>query len=89
MRIRFFAAAPQLPVAPIKAVQEVEESIHDSASVTSSTYTPTEDDSTSVEDLDFEELLLNDTTPLPEMNLDQADTIKRLLLSPLEPTEEF
>ena len=83
MRIAFFTATT-VPAVTMPAKKIDEESL-DQDSVNSSAYS--EEDSTSLEDASFE--LLDDGTPLPEMNEAQAHILKRLLLSPLEPDTDF
>ena len=93
MRIRFFTPLQQLPQQPAVVLPKRtadEESIReDAASSTNSSSQYSEEDSTSIEDnLSFEQLDESET-PLPEMSLDQAASLKRLLLSPLEPEIDF
>ena len=82
MRIRFFAPV-QLPTeAPVKRVDE--ESINDE-SFLSSDYGA--DSTMSIEEDASFEIFDSDMSVLPEMNDGQANQLKRLLLSPLEPTD--
>ena len=58
------------------------------SALSSSVYS--EDDSTSLSDeLSVEMLAEVDSTPLPEFDESQANILKRLLLSPLEPDMDF
>ena len=92
MRIRFFAPVQQLPqpvVLPVKKAAD-EESIRDEAMSESCSSQYSEQDSTSIEDsLSNIDQFAEDDSPLPEMSLDQAASLKRLLLSPLEPEIDF
>ena len=93
MRIRFFVPTqletPTITVAPTKHVNE--ESMEDSSQQTSSSEA---ENSTTGEDSNLSSnnisLLAEDgIDELPEMDERQADRLKRLLLSPLEPDTEF
>ena len=92
MRIKFFTPVQQLPqpvVALPKQAADEESICKDAASSTNSSSCYSEEDSTSIEDnFSFEQLDTSDIF-LPEMSLDQADSLKRLLLSPLEPEIDF
>ena len=58
------------------------------SALSSSVYS--EDDSTSLSDeLSVEMLAEDESTPLPEFDESQANILKRLLLSPLEPDMDF
>ena len=84
MRIRFFTPIQQLPIATPKHVDE--ESIEE-ASVSSSEMedsTAGEDSNLSLDNIN--DLMMFDDADMPEMD---NNTLKRLLLSPLEPDMDF
>ena len=85
MRIRFFTPVQQLPIATPKHVDEetIEEASASSSEMEDST--AGEDSNLSLEMNDVE-LTMFDSVDMPEMD---NDTLKRLLLSPLEPEMEF
>ena len=91
MRIRFFVPTQQetpIVAAPAKHVNE--ESMEESSQQTSSeaeNSTAGEDSSLSLDSISL--LELEDGIELPEMDERQADRLKRLLLSPLEPDSDF
>ena len=94
MRIRFFAPVTQLPQQPAeplvqKLAKEVDEEMISKDDVTSSMYD--EDESTSLDEdsFDMSNTSAEEKANLPEMSNDQADLLKRLLLSPLEPEYDF
>ena len=83
---------PEAPPAPIKLFKaEPEEQIYKDDKeddVTSSMYE--EEDSTSIDDEDSqEEYSEEQKAALPELSNDQADSLAKLLLSPLEPDVDF
>ena len=91
MRLKFFVAH-QLPTTPVPEVVKAapEEVIaKESEAASSSMYSESNDDSTSLSGDSADMIVEDDGTPLPEFNSDQANILKRLLLSPLEPDMEF
>ena len=84
MRIAFFTAsrATALPVAPTTKQIDLEESMSEAES--SSDFS--EENSTSLDEISFDALAEYDGTPLPETD---DLSLKRLLLSPLEPECDF
>ena len=90
MRLKFFVAH-QVPTVPApEVVKAAPEEVIDKESMadSSSMYSESNEDSTSLSsENDF--VIEDDGTPLPEFDSDQANLLKRLLLSPLEPDMEF
>ena len=88
---------PEAPPAPGKLLKaELEEQIYkdcqeaEGDDVTSSMYE--EEDSTSIDEEDSQEeekYSPEQKAALPELSNDQADTLAKLLLSPLEPDVDF
>ena len=90
MRLKFFVAH-QLPTTPVpEVVKAAPEEVIDkeSEAASSSMYSESNDDSTSLSG-SSDMIVEDDGTPLPEFASDQANILKRLLLSPLEPDMEF
>ena len=90
MRLKFFAAhqVPTTQVPPVVKAAPEETIDKESEAASSSIYSESNDDSTSLSnESDF--VIEDDGTPLPEFDADQANLLKRLLLSPLEPDMEF
>ena len=92
MRIRFFVPTQQetpIVAAPAKHVNEesMEESSQYSSSEDAENSTAGEDSNLSLDNISLLELA--EGTELPEMDERQADRLKRLLLSPLEPDTDF
>ena len=91
MRIRFFVPTQQeTPIVAATPKHVNEESMEESSQQTSSeaeNSTAGEDSSLSLDSISL--LELEDGIELPEMDERQADRLKRLLLSPLEPDTDF
>ena len=85
MRIRFFA--PVQEAAPIVTPKQIDEESMSETTSEAEDSTAGEDSNLSMESIDLIEL--DDGTLLPEMDIRQADHLKRLLLSPLEPDTDF
>ena len=83
MRMRFFALARPVPT-PTTTPGE-EESIQKESKASSHDKQDAATASMSEDSSQNDTELVNDNTPLPEFDLEQADDLKRLLLGPLEP----
>ena len=82
--MRFFALARPVPTPTVTPGEE--ESIQKESKVSSSNnQQDVETASVSDQSSHNDDILVNDGTPLPEFDSEQADDLKRLLLGPLEP----